>query len=252
MKSKYFTVEVKPTIPNVAAGQHAAFADGDVLFNWHAFDIPRGPAKLLSVSCDIRPKGNADADPNKFPLELFFARSRNNGTDPTDLGAVNSAVTVPAFSPNQIISFVEVIAGDFADHLDSTTHSHTVPLAGTLFGSEANPEKGTNVGYDRYYVAGMAGGNLDFTSGILINNGDLNGPVLTVNGVDPRLSLSIGDTIAVTTTADTAVAKSMGIIKSMADANTITLESAFTTGDVVDNDIVYNVAPITIRLNFEK
>ena len=252
MKSKYFTVEVKPVIPNIAAGQHAAFADGDVLFNWHAFDIPRGPAKLLGVSCDIRPKGNADADPNKFPLELFFAKSRNNGTNPTALGTVNSAVTVPAFSPNQIISFVEVVAGDFADHLDSTTFSHTVPLAGTIFNGELKPEKGTNVGFDRYYVAGMAGGALDFTSGILINNGDLNGPILTVDGVDPRLSLAVGDTIAVTTTADTSISKSMGVIKSMADANTITLESAFTTGDVVNNDIVYNVAPITIRLHFEK
>ncbi len=251
MKSKYFTVEVNPVIPNVAAGQHAAFADGDVLFNWHAFDIPRGPAKLLSVSCDIRPKGNGAADPNKFPLELFFAKSRNNGTDPTALGTVNSAVTVPAFSPNQIISFVEVVAGDFADHLDSTTHSHTVPLAGTLFSPEAKPEKGTNVGFDRYYVAGMAGGALDFTSLTRINNGDLNGPVITVDGTDPRLFLNAGDTINVTTTADTSVSKSVGVIKSMTDAS-ITLEEAFTTGDVVNDDFVYNVAPITIRLNFEK
>tara|TARA_R100000544_G_scaffold37030_1_gene26839 strand:- start:36 stop:791 length:756 start_codon:yes stop_codon:yes gene_type:complete len=251
MKSKYFTVEVNPVIPNVAAGQHAAFADGDVLFNWHAFDIPRGPAKLLSVSCDIRPKGNGAADPNKFALELFFAKSRNNGTDPTALGTVNSAVTVPAFSPNQIISFVEVVAGDFADHLDSTTFSHTVPLAGTIFNGELKPEKGTHVGFDRYYVAGMAGGDLDFTSLTRINNGDLNGPVMTVSGTDPRLFLSEGDTINVTTAAGTSVSKSMGVIKSMTSTS-ITLEEAFTTGDVVHTDFVYNVAPITIRLHFEK
>mgnify|MGYP003659506626 CR=1 FL=1 len=252
MKSKYFTVEVKPTIPNVAAGQHAAFSDGDVLFNWHAFDIPRGPAKLLGVSCDLRPKGNADADPNKFAFELFFAKSRNDGTDPTALGTVNSAVTVPAFSPNQIMAFVEVVAGDFADHLDSTSFSHTVPLAGTIFSGEPKPEKGSHVGFDRYYVAGMAGAALDFTSLTRINNGDLNGPVLTVDGTDPRLFLNKGDTIAVTTTADTTAAKSMGVIKSVDSATQITLESAFTTGDVVNDDFVYNVSPITIRLHFEK
>ena len=251
MKSKYFTVEVKPTIPNVAAGQHAAFVDGDVLFNWHAFDIPRGAAKLIGVSCDLRPKGNANADPNKFAFELFFAKSRNDGTDPTDLGTVNSSVTVPAFSPNQIMSFVEVVAGDFADHLDSTSFSHTVPLAGTVFSGEPKPEKGSHVGFDRYYVAGMAGGDLDFTSLTRINNGDLNGPVLTVNGTDPRLFLNVGDTINVTTAADTSVSKSMGVIKSMTNVS-ITLESAFTTGDVVHTDFVYNVAPITIRLHFEK
>jgi len=249
---KYFNVEVKPTIPNVAAGQHTAFADGDVLFNWHAFDVPKGAARLIGVSCDLRPKGNANADPNKFAFELFFAKSRNNGTDPTDLGTVNSAVTVPAFSPNQIMAFVEVVSGDFADHLDSTTHSHTVPLGGVVFQGEPNPEKGTNAGYDRYYVAGMAGGNLDFTSLTRINNGDLNGPVLTVNGTDPRLFLNAGDTINVTTAADTSVSKSMGVIKSVDSATQITLESAFTTGDVVHTDFVYNVAPITIRLHFER
>ena len=74
---------------------------------------------------------------------------------------------------------------------------------------------------------------------------------MTVDGIDPRLFLAVGDTIAVTTTADTSVQKSMGVIKSMADANTITLKEAFTTA-VVNNDFVYNVAPITFRLHFEK
>ena len=245
----YFTVEVQPTIPSVAAGQHAAFADGDVLFNWHAFDIPRGAARLIGVSCDLRPKGNANADPNKFAFELFFAKSRNNGTDPTNLGTVNSAVTVPAFSPNQIISFVEVLDGDFADHLDSTTHSHTVPLDGVVFGGEPNPEQGTNVGFHRYYVAGMAGAALDFTSLTRINNGTLDEDSFTVNGTDPRLFLNVGDTIVATTTADTSVQKSMGIIKSMTSTN-ITLETT-TENAIVNDDFIYNNAPITIRLHFE-
>ena len=49
MKSKYFTVEVKPTI---AASKQAlaAFADGDLLFDWTSFQIPRGPAKLVNAT----------------------------------------------------------------------------------------------------------------------------------------------------------------------------------------------------------
>ena len=259
MKGKYFIVEVRPTIPSVAAGQHAAFANGDVLFNWHAFDIPRGSAKLIGVSCDIRPKGNADLDPNKFPLELFFAKSRTtalgqSGRNPTDLGTVNSAVTVPAFSPDQIMSFVEVVAGDFADHLDSTTHSHTVPLGGLVFAGNSNnpsaPEQGTNVGYDRYYVAGMAGGALDFTSLCRINAGTLDENSFTVNGLDPRKFLTVGDAIVATTTADTAVQKSLGVVKTMTGTN-ITLE-ATTENAILDNDFIYNNAPIGIRLHFEK
>ena len=38
---KYFTVEVKPTMPTVAIGQHADFADGDIVFDWFGFDIRR-------------------------------------------------------------------------------------------------------------------------------------------------------------------------------------------------------------------
>ena len=98
----------------------------------------------------------------------------------------------------------------------------------------------------------FGGGSLDFRSETLINNGDLNGPILTVSGTDPRNFLAIGDTIAVTTTADTSVAKSMGIIKSFDSSTQLTLESTFTTGDVVHEDIVYNVAPLTIRLHLER
>ncbi len=74
MTSKYFTVEVKPTIDTVAIGQHAAFANGDVLFDWMAFQVPRGPAKLIGVTAEIRPKGDAGSTVNKFPLELVFAK----------------------------------------------------------------------------------------------------------------------------------------------------------------------------------
>ena len=122
-------------------------------------------------------------------------------------------------------------------------------MNGALFQSE--PDSGTNVGYDKFYVAGIAADALDFRSETLINNGDLNGPVMTVSGTDPRLFMSIGDTVNVTTTADTSVSKDMGVIESMT-ATSITLESAFTTGDVVHEDIVYNTAPIRLILSFEK
>ena len=248
MKSEFFTVEIKPTIPNVAAGQHAAFANGDILFDWFAFDIPRGPAKLLGVTVELRPKGDAGATPNKFPLELMLAKPVNTAA-PITLGTVNSAPTA-ILNPGRMISYIPVVADDFASELDSISFAQkTAPMEIVL---DAEPNTGTNVGYDTFYIAGIAGDAIDFRSGCTINNGDLNGPVMTVADVDPRLFLAVGDTIAVTTTADTSVAKSMGVIKSMADANTITLESAFTTGDVTNDDFVYNTTPITIKLHLEK
>ena len=110
MKSKYFTVEVKPTIPNVAVGQHTAYADGDILFDWFSFEVPRGIAKLIGVTVEMRPKGNANADPNKFALELMFAKTKNNAA-PITLGAVNSAPTA-ILNPDRMIAYVPIVADD--------------------------------------------------------------------------------------------------------------------------------------------
>tara|TARA_R100001510_G_C7582602_1_gene155061 strand:+ start:40 stop:801 length:762 start_codon:yes stop_codon:yes gene_type:complete len=251
---KYFQVEVKPTVPNVAAGQHAAFADNDLVFDWFAFDLPKGASKLLNIALEIRPKGDSGSTPNEFDLDLLFAKT-HKGVAPPSIGTVNSAAFASAVNlSNHMVQFYPSgNFGVFEAHLDSTAFTQGSgagkSLPGYLFQGE--PDSGTNVGYDRFYVAGIAAGALDFRSETLINNGDLNGPIMTVNGTDPRLFMSIGDTVNVTTTADTSVSKSMGVIKSMTGAS-ITLESAFTTGDVVHQDIVYNTTPIRILLDFEK
>ena len=246
MKSKYFTVEIKPTIANVAVGQHAAFANGDILFDWFAFDVPRGVAKLLGATVELRPKGNGNADPNKFPLELMLAKPVNQDA-PFTLGAVNSAPTA-ILNANRMIGYVPVIAGDFASELDSIAFAQTSPPLNIVL--EPDPFTGTHVGFDTYYVAGIAGGAIDFTSLTRINNGTLNGSSFTVDGTDPRLFMIAGDTIAATTTADTAVNKALGVIKSMTDVN-ITLEST-TANAIVNDDFIYNTKPLKIVLHFEK
>ena len=244
---KYFTVEVKPTIPNVAAGQHAAFANGDILFDWFSFDIPKGAARLIGASVELRPKGDAGATPNLFALELMLAKSKN-GVAPVTLGTVNSAPTA-ALNPDRMLTYLPIVAGDFGSELDSISFAQATPKSPVVF--EGETYTGTNVGYDKYYVAGIAGDAIDFTSLVRINNGTLDGSVFTVNGVDPRLSFAEGDIIAATTTADTSVSKSLGTIKSMADANTITL-TATTENAIVNDDFIYNTTPLKVVLHFER
>ena len=252
---KYFTVEVKPTIPNVAAGQHAAFSDNDLLFDWFAFDIPKGTSKLVSASMEIRPKGDSGATVNEFDLDLLFARTFK-GNAPSSIGTVNSAAFASAVNlSNHMVEYLAAGGWDgFEGHLDSTAFTTIkTNLTNAAFAHfSGEPDSGTNVGYDRFYMAGIAADAFDFRSDMLINNGDLNGPVMTVDGVDARLALAVGDTIKVTTTADTSVSKDMGVIKSIDSATQITLEERFSTGDVVNNDIVYNQSPITFQLHFEK
>ena len=248
---KYFTVEVKPTIPNVAAGQHAAFGNNDLLFDWYAFDVPKGTSRLISASVEVRPKGDAGSTVNEFDLELLFAKTVN-GNAPTSLGTVNSNITAGVNSSNEIIGFLSSAHWSAHEaHLDSTafTQIKTVGIPGVFFTGE--PDSGTNVGYDRFYMAGIVAGAFDFVSGVLINNGTLDGSEFTVDGVDPRLFMAVGDVIAATTTADTAVSKSLGTIKSMGDANTITLETT-TENAIVDGDFIYNTTPIRFQLHFEK
>ena len=248
---KYFTVEVKPTIPNVAAGQHAAFGDNDLLFDWFAFDIPKGTSRLINATIELRPKGDAGSTVNEFDLELLFAKTVKNSA-PTSLGTVNSATTAGVNLSNHMLGFIA--NGDWTPHevhLDSTAFTQFKNTNSGITVLTGEPDSGTNVGYDRFYVAGIAAGAFDFVSGVLINNGTLDGSVFTVDGVDPRLFMAVGDVIAATTTADTAVSKSLGTIKSMADANTITLETT-TENAIVDGDFIYNTTPIRIQLHFEK
>ena len=247
---KYFTVEVKPTIPNVAAGQHTAYQQDDLLFDWYAFDVPKGTSRLISADMEVRPKGDADSTVNEFDVDLLFAKTVN-GNAPTSLGTVNSANS-SVNSSNEIIGFISNGSWTaFETHLDSTAFVNGLKTTTTKQFFTGEPDSGTNVGYDRFYMAAIAEGAFDFSSILTINAGDLTGPVLTVADLDATLHLAVGDTLKATTTADTTVSKDMGVIKSIDSATQITLESAFTTA-VVDNDFVYNAAPITFRLHFEK
>ena len=250
MKGKYFTVEVKPVMTPVTAGLTTTFGDGDVLFDWTSFQIPRGASKLIGVTAEIRPKGDSGSTVNKFPLELLFAKTKSL-VAPSTLGALNSAPAASAILSTQADRFLgtmPIVAGDFAD-ADQMAYASADAPNGMVFVGE--PNSGDNVGTDTLYVAGIAGGAFSFTSTCLIDDGDLDGPTMTVKDVDPRLFILPGDTVAVATTANTAITKAMGVVESLTDT-TIVLTEAFTTADVVDADIVYNTSPIKLILTFEK
>ena len=258
MYNKYFTVEVKPTVPTVAAGQHAAFADGDVLFDWTSFDIPKGASKLVGVVMEVRSKGDAGATVNKFPIDLLFAKSLVGSTtgatpglsDPVSLGTSNSAMTTSTIPT--MIGHVEMAATGFAPSVDGTAICTTgrTPQDACNIVLEGVPESGTNVGYDKIWVGGLAKDAVDFTSLTQINNGTLDAASFTTNGTDPRLFLAVGDFVTATTTADTAVSKALGTVKSMTATN-ITIEET-TENAIVNDDFIYNRNPIKLILSFEK
>ena len=251
MKDRYFSVEVKPTIP-ASKQNSAAFGAGDVLFDWVEFEIPKGTSRLIGATMITRPKGNATPTGNKFGSFLVFSK-----TNTVSYGTVNSA---PTKTPsNDYLGFLEL-----EDTTSFTLGSGTnIGMSGRASNtsSQANllltgSQTGTNVGYDKLYMAAQANGLFDFRSVIAIaedtDADDAASQVITTDGsVDESQILAVGDVLHIGTTVGTPAADSLiGTVAAVAD-NLVTLEAVSPT-DLVDGDILYNINPIRVILHFEK
>ena len=253
----YFNVTVKPEIP--ASKQHAAaFTTGDNLFGWVSFEIPKGGAKLIGATMMVRPKGNASPTPNQFGAYLMFATN--------DTGAawvLNGAAAREPF--NDWIGFVE-----FDDNTSfvQSTNSTSVAVSGRaasdnnthpsiVFAREDGSEgQGSSVGYDKFYMRGIANGAFDFTSINVINDSDINSTtpaaiVMAGSGMDVREHFIAGDVLHA---QDDIL---LGTIDTVTDATTGPINLTVATsgaGDattVANGDTIYNLNPIRVVLHFE-
>ena len=250
---KYFTVKIKPVLPALSAGMHAAFADNDLLWDWFSFEIPKGTCRIVGASLEVMPRQITSAAVNEYDLDLIFAKDVKNAVGgmaaPTSLGASNGALTADVNNRNHIVCNIPASTFVYEAHLDSTAFAKASPAKigdAFLYGE---PDSGTNVGYDRLYVAGVAAGAFDFRTNLAINNGTLDEDTFTVDTADPRLFMQPGDIIAFT--ADGSAAKPAGTIRNMPDENTIIITSTTTTA-AVNDDLVYNTTPFTITLFCER
>ena len=258
MTSGQFTVRIKPDIVNgdvsTLIQSNAAdkpFSADDILFDWQPLQIPKGANKLISISGFLMGQdGGAQVNSD---LHFIFAKSIN-GVAPTTLGNVNTAQTACFELPLHFIGGFKVegtsypTAGlKFGDWFSSTQTGNNGALPPVVL--EGEPNSGQNVGYDVIYVACFVGSAVDFSTGVLLNDGsdvaDDAGTSLTVDGVDPRKCFQIGDVIYIHD-VDTAI----GTIASMT-ATTIVLESN-NVGAIADDDEFVNSSPVTCIFGFEK
>lgn len=256
MKTGYFNSPViKPLVP--ASLQHAGiFTAGDVLFDWTSFEIPRGAARLIGATALVRPKGDAAATPNVFGIDLLFHKDTAVSATPTSIGTVNSPG--PVLPSNDIIGCLSIEADAFAT--GGTTGAVAVGTSGSADSClvfEPNPGSGGNVGVDKYWVAGIAGGAHFFTSLNAIAEdtaaGHANSIAITMDGVgmDCTESIMVGDILHTgTAVGATAVDTLIGTVSAVA-ASLITNEAA-SPALLVDGDILYNINPIRIILHFSK
>ena len=83
----YFVKTLKPTMPIATQIQSdksdLAFSQGDILWDWFAFDVPRGANKLESVTAIVR--GNGGSPQTARDIQLWFGKSNSDGTAPGSL-----------------------------------------------------------------------------------------------------------------------------------------------------------------------
>jgi hypothetical protein len=229
--------KVSPTMP--ASIQAAAYADTEILFDWHKIEGFKG-GSIDSLKVIVR--GTNGADQTMVGIDLFFATSHiptpSDGTNvsidvaPVTLGTTGAAVDTPGWF-NNLVGYVPVAAGDFNDGDLIYLNMANVSLAGKEI-----PVSGD------LYVAAVAKGALDFRQTIQVNETGFAASTQTVITLDTRVATpnwAPGDVIHA---VDDAV---LGTIKTVDSDTQITLTKA-NVDAIADDDVLYNISPIQLIL----
>ena len=273
---KFFNVVVKPTI--LASKLATVYASGDVVFDWHAVDVPKGASKLMGVTAVMRQKHGTAA--NEFAFDLVYAKSINT-TAPSSLGTVNATAGGTGYFNNVIGKSTFLDKDYMSDILDNGVTIAALTQGGAdsekpSIVLEGEPNSGTNVGYDKLYIGMIARGAFDFTTAAEISRAitiaDNTGSFVDadVEGTALNLVFSPGDVIhaaddiiigEVDTVAAAAMTFKFGGEATTSETNYtvpanlaafVTQNGAGTAGDLADGDELINVNPIKIILHFEK
>ena len=246
---KYFTVEV---LCPISASKQAlgAFADGDLLFDWTAFEIPKGANRLVNAYAISR---GADGVANSFAMAIHFAKTLN-GVKPATLGTLHSAPQHGEYFNHCLGHLVS----EELDALSGTASGGVIPSInhhGFLnnrqkfheFVLQGEPDSGDNVGYDRLYVAGInVDGDPTFASTIQVSTEtSTSSPTVVVKTTQAPKLFAVGDVVY---DEDDQL---IGTIKTV-DSNTqITLEEDCANVSAVNKDL-YVFNPIKLVLSFER
>ena len=277
---KFFNVTIYPTI--TASNQHEDHFDaGEILFDWTAFNVPKGAAKLLNITVVAR---GVNGLAQVHPIHFVFAKTID-GVAPGSLGTANAAVSGTGFMRNTL-GFINHQGGDMtgelryfsvgAGRVGSRVPSHNIIL-------EGEPNTGISVGYDKLYIAGMNEGAADWDFGTAVETTaleDISAMSVATIGAGSALDDGSGGSASANTKFEpgdiiyTEGNRPLGEIASL-NATTITFkhdgskqyhangEVLYTnpanfaawqadTLDVAANVELYNLHPLKLILHFER
>jgi len=263
-KGCYHLAKVKPTIDVLP---NSAFDAGDVLFDWYAFEIPRGGCKLETLNVIV--PGTDTAAAAGIDMELFFATSVN-GIAPTSLGDPNDAIAVvPATAcKNHIIGhkYLDASAMENSDELVSyniwtnTAGTDTVHYTVDMI-LEGDPNyAGTTSGYQTIWVAALTVGTPNHGTGVLldgaISSGSAGAQTLDVNAdQEANHVFAIGDELLACASDGSSVQKIGTVTALTDDAITVDAKDIFGTtvwssGALADDDEICFRRPFTFNMGF--
>ena len=266
MKWKFHLAKVRPTIDVLP---NTAWDAGDVLFDWYAFEIPRGGCALKTLNVIV--PGTNTAAAAGIDMELFFATSVN-GVAPPSLGDPDSAITKIAATAckNHIIGhkYLDGSAMENSDELGSfniwtntagTASSDTAKIDMVL---EGDPNyTGTTSGYQTIWIAALTVGTPDHGTGVLldgaISSGSAGAQTLDVSeDQDADDVFAIGDELLAAASDGSSVQKIGTITALTADTITVDAKDIFGTtvwssGALADDDEICFRRPFTFHLGFE-
>ena len=233
---RHFTKAIPTITASIQAG--AAFADEDILFDWHKVDGFKG-SEINGITAVIR--GTNGADQTMVDFELLFATSgikvdtRGISVDiaPPSLGTVNAGVSTYQWKNNLTGHFlfdVDVTGRIFNDgDLDvlniATTSGLNIPVGQDL------------------YIAAITKGALDFRSTVQVGTETAtNTTAVVVKTTGALVNFAPGDVLH---DEDNLV---IGTVKSVTDDTNLVLAENCAAVSAVNKDL-YNIHPVQFILS---
>ena len=261
---KYFNVDVVPDCiaGDVSDNNGGDVGAGDIIFNWTAVDVPKGGSAIVSISAVVNAEDGAYGSGSLTDYELMFAKSVD-GVAPPSLGDIYAAQTTGGEMRHHVIgsarlesSTPSATLSKPAFHVVYTNSSHGVGNSASVGSNtpivmDLEPDSGTNVGFDKLYVAALQVSARNYGTGVLadgaVDASSAQSTTITVKTVDATKLFSVGDQVYVMD-LDTPIPGTLTKV----EATTLTFSEANTTVDITDGDELLNANPIRIKLGFER
>ena len=233
---RHFTKAIPTIVASIQAG--AAFANEDILFDWHKVDGFKG-SEINGITAIIR--GTNGADQTMVDFELLFATSGirvdTNGISvdvaPPSLGTVNAGVSTYQWKNN--------LTGHFLFDVDVTGRIFN---DGDLDVLNIVTTSGLNipVGQD-LYIAAITKGALDFRSTVQVGTETAtNTTAVVVKTTGALVNFAPGDVLH---DEDNLV---IGTVKSVTDDTNLVLAENCAAVSAVNKDL-YNIHPVQFILS---